>query len=327
MGRPDDGAEERRAKKLVVIVSTDQRNGGAQGAGDGAAEAAKALGWDFRIARRPGHRARPRDGADAGDRAEARRHHSRRHRRQGAAARCSSRRPPQGIKIVGWHAGPKAGPVEGIPQVFTNVTTDPLEVAKPRRPDAVVNSDGNAGVDPVHRLDLRDRHRQDQRRKGRDRRLHGLQGAVGRGHADRRPLQPHGPADDLAAFEIRQGVDLFDRRQRSLFRLLGAGADLGRHRSGDRLPAANFRRRRFGAGVPAHPREAVSDRDGRRTAESAGLAADRRTQPRLRRREADRLRAARCICSPPTTSTRTAARRTSSTPATATRRTTRRSGA
>src|SRR5450432_780638 len=36
-------------KKLIIIVSTDQRNGGAQGAGDGAAEAAKALGWDVRI--------------------------------------------------------------------------------------------------------------------------------------------------------------------------------------------------------------------------------------------------------------------------------------
>src|SRR5687767_2724833 len=38
-----------QGKKVVVYVSTDQRNGGAQGAGDGAAEAAKVLGWDFRI--------------------------------------------------------------------------------------------------------------------------------------------------------------------------------------------------------------------------------------------------------------------------------------
>ena len=37
-----------QGKKLIVIVSTDQRNGGAQGAGDGAAEAAKAMGWDVR---------------------------------------------------------------------------------------------------------------------------------------------------------------------------------------------------------------------------------------------------------------------------------------
>ena len=38
-----------QGKKLIVYVSTDQRNGGAQGAGDGAAEAAKVLGWDVRI--------------------------------------------------------------------------------------------------------------------------------------------------------------------------------------------------------------------------------------------------------------------------------------
>ena len=34
-----------------------------------------------------------------------------------------------GIKVVGWHAGPKAGPDKDIPSVFTNVTTDPEEVA------------------------------------------------------------------------------------------------------------------------------------------------------------------------------------------------------
>ena len=36
-------------KKLVIYVSADQKNGGASGVGDGAQEAAKAMGWDFRI--------------------------------------------------------------------------------------------------------------------------------------------------------------------------------------------------------------------------------------------------------------------------------------
>src|SRR6516165_5114324 len=36
-------------KKLVIYVSADQKNGGASGVGDGAQEAAKAIGWDFRI--------------------------------------------------------------------------------------------------------------------------------------------------------------------------------------------------------------------------------------------------------------------------------------
>ncbi len=38
-----------QGKKLIVYVSSDQRNGGPQGAGDGAQEAAKVIGWDFRI--------------------------------------------------------------------------------------------------------------------------------------------------------------------------------------------------------------------------------------------------------------------------------------
>src|SRR4051812_3664699 len=38
-----------QAGKLVIYVSDDQRNGGARGVGDGAQEAAKAIGWDFRL--------------------------------------------------------------------------------------------------------------------------------------------------------------------------------------------------------------------------------------------------------------------------------------
>jgi ribose transport system substrate-binding protein len=134
-----------QSKKLIVIVSTDQRNGGAQGAGDGAAEAAKVLGWEVRSldgqGTVPGH-------ATALTRAIAMRPDgilnvgidSREQQpllEQAAAA---------GIKIVGWHAGPTAGPVEGIPQVFTNVTTDPVEVATSAGLEAVLKSNGHAGV-------------------------------------------------------------------------------------------------------------------------------------------------------------------------------------
>ena len=38
-----------QGRKVIVYVSSDQRNGGPQGAGDGAQEAAKVIGWDFRI--------------------------------------------------------------------------------------------------------------------------------------------------------------------------------------------------------------------------------------------------------------------------------------
>ncbi|WP_458146231.1 substrate-binding domain-containing protein [Bradyrhizobium sp. UFLA05-109] len=141
---PTTGAKA-QGKKLIVIVSTDQRNGGAQGAGDGAAEAAKALGWDVRQldgqGTVPGHATaltqaiamRPNGilnvGIDSKEQQPL--------LEQAAAA---------GIKIIGWHAGPTPGPVEGVPAVFTNVTTDPTEVAKSAGLQAVVKSDGHAGV-------------------------------------------------------------------------------------------------------------------------------------------------------------------------------------
>jgi ribose transport system substrate-binding protein len=132
-----------QGKKLVVYVSTDQRNGGAQGAGDGAAEAAKALGWEFRIL----------DGQGSVP------------ARTSALTQAMALKPDaiilggvdgleqkpaveqaaaDGIKIVGWHAGPKAGLVEGIPQIFWNVSTDPLEVAKAAGLYAVADSGGKA---------------------------------------------------------------------------------------------------------------------------------------------------------------------------------------
>src|SRR3954471_21377401 len=117
-----------QGKKVVVYVSTDQRNGGAQGAGDGAAEAAKVLGWDFRILDGQGSvpartsamtqaiALKPDaiilGGVDAKE-------------QQPVVEQAAA----EGIKMVGWHAGPTVGAVEGIPQVAYNVSTDPLEVA------------------------------------------------------------------------------------------------------------------------------------------------------------------------------------------------------
>jgi ribose transport system substrate-binding protein len=134
-----------QGKKLIAIVSTDQRNGGAQGAADGAAEAAKALGWEVRMldgqGTVPGHATaltqaismKPAGILNVGIDSKEQQPML----EQAAEA---------GIKIVGWHAGPTAGPIEGIPQVFTNVTTDPIEVATSAGLEAVVKSNGHAGV-------------------------------------------------------------------------------------------------------------------------------------------------------------------------------------
>jgi ribose transport system substrate-binding protein len=115
-------------KKLVVLVVTDARNGGAQGAADGAVEAAKALGWETRVldgqGTVPGHATafqqaiamKPAGimnvGIDSMEQKPL--------LEQAASA---------GIKVVGWHAGATAGKLDGIPEVFTNVSTDPAEVA------------------------------------------------------------------------------------------------------------------------------------------------------------------------------------------------------
>lgn len=128
-------------KKLIAIVSTDQRNGGAQGAGDGAAEAAKALGWDVRLldgqGTVPGHATalqqaiamKPDGILNVGIDSKE---------QQPILEQAAS----LGIKVVGWHAGPAPGPIDGIPAVFTNVTTDPSEVAKSAGLEAVVKSQG-----------------------------------------------------------------------------------------------------------------------------------------------------------------------------------------
>lgn len=135
---------EAQGRKLVIYVSSDQRNGGPQGAGDGALEAAEAIGWDFRIldgqGSVPGRTsalnqaiALKPDGIILGnvDTLEQ--------------APVIQRAAELGIKLVGWHAANAPGPVDD-PPVFTNVTTDPVEVARAAALYAVVDSNGTAGV-------------------------------------------------------------------------------------------------------------------------------------------------------------------------------------
>jgi ribose transport system substrate-binding protein len=134
-----------QGKKLVIYVSDDQRNGGAKGVGDGAQEAAKAMGWDFRILDgqgAPSTRAsaltqaialKP-DGIILGT-IDAR-----------EQAPLIEQAVAQGIKVVGWHSGGAPGKIDGVPGVITNITTDPLEVAKASGLYAVVDSGGTAGV-------------------------------------------------------------------------------------------------------------------------------------------------------------------------------------
>jgi ribose transport system substrate-binding protein len=111
----------------------------------GAQEAAKAIGWDFRILDGQGS-VPARSSAltqaialkpagiilgtiDAAEQAPI--------IEQAVAA---------GIKVVGWHSGAAPGKINGVPGVITNITTDPLEVAKAAGLYAVVDPGGKANV-------------------------------------------------------------------------------------------------------------------------------------------------------------------------------------
>jgi len=133
-----------QGKKLVIYVSADQRNGGAQGVGDGAQEAAKVMGWDFRVLDGQGSvsqrtsalnqaMALKPDGIILGT-VDA-------HEQAPVIAQAVK----LGIKVVGWHAAGAPGPVSD-PPVITNITTDPNDVAKAAGLYAVVDSKGTAGV-------------------------------------------------------------------------------------------------------------------------------------------------------------------------------------
>jgi ribose transport system substrate-binding protein len=133
-----------QGKKLVIYASADQRNGGAQGVGDGAAEAAKVMGWDFRLLDGQGSVqlrtsalnqaiALKPDGIILGT-IDA-------HEQAPAVEKAVS----LGIKVIGWHAAGAPGPVKD-PPVITNITTDPNDVAKAAGLYAVADSDGKAGV-------------------------------------------------------------------------------------------------------------------------------------------------------------------------------------
>ena len=143
-------------KKTVVYVSADQNNGGALGVGRAVEEAAKVIGWSFHLidgqGTAAGRSAALQQAAnlkpngiilgtvDAKEQAAA--------LKQIAA---------KGIKIVGWHALGKPGPAPAQ-QLFTNIATDPREVAKAAALYAVADSNGKAAVviftDPAYEMGI-----------------------------------------------------------------------------------------------------------------------------------------------------------------------------
>lgn len=140
---PESGPPAAPGKKIAFLAE-DLRNGGVVGVAQGVREAITGMGWTLKIFDAGGSPAgrikalaealasKPDGlilcGSDAQD-------------SKAALAPFASR----GIAVVGWHAGPKSGPIPGTP-VAMNVTTDPLEVARVTALTAVAQSDGRAGV-------------------------------------------------------------------------------------------------------------------------------------------------------------------------------------
>jgi ribose transport system substrate-binding protein len=130
--------------KFVVYVSTDQQNGGALGVGNGVVEAAKAIGWRSQVI--------DGQGTVSGQAAAI---------NQAIALKpdgivlggidavgqktAVDRAVSLGIKVVGWHAGPKPGPFDD-PKLFTNVETRAEDTATTTANYVIATSDGKANV-------------------------------------------------------------------------------------------------------------------------------------------------------------------------------------
>ncbi|WP_174803597.1 substrate-binding domain-containing protein [Martelella limonii] len=130
--------------KTIVVLAADMKNGGILKVVDGIGEAADSVGWKVTTLDGAGSIAgrtaafgqamalKPDgiiiNGFDAVEQGPA--------MEQAKAA---------GIPMVAWHAAPAAGPDADL-GIFTNVTTDPMNVSKAAADWAFVDADGKPGV-------------------------------------------------------------------------------------------------------------------------------------------------------------------------------------
>lgn len=138
----DTGPTAQEDGATIAYVGSDLTNGGINTVATGVEEAAAAIGWS--VDSYDG-KATAQGRSDALSQAIA---------AQPAAIILGGFDPTEqastiaqatdaGIPVIGWHAGAAAGPGNGL---FTNVTTDPLEVSQLAAAYAVADSDGKAGV-------------------------------------------------------------------------------------------------------------------------------------------------------------------------------------
>jgi ribose transport system substrate-binding protein len=129
---------------VVAVICEDLRNGGVLGVARGIGEAAGVMGWGVRMF---DARGTPEGRNQAITEALALRPHGT--ILVGSDARSLEPRLAEfarrGTPLVGWHVGPKAGPMPSG-SVAVNISTDPLEVARVTAMAAIVDSGGKAGV-------------------------------------------------------------------------------------------------------------------------------------------------------------------------------------
>ncbi len=131
--------------KFVVYIADTQTNAGAAGSAAGAQEAATALGWRYQLI--DGQNTATGE-ANAFEQAIAL-------KPDGiiigslAATQFKSlfkRASDQGIKMVSWHSAAAPGPVEDVPEIFWNLSTDPYKLANIAAKYAVVHGNGKANA-------------------------------------------------------------------------------------------------------------------------------------------------------------------------------------
>ena len=133
-----------QAGKTIIYISADQRNGGALGVGAGVEEAAAAIGWTFKVI--DGQGSVPQQTAAIGQAMALRPDGIVLGTIDAVGQRATIQRATElGIKVVGWHASPKPGPIDS-PAVFANITTPPEQIALTAADYVIAKSDGHAQV-------------------------------------------------------------------------------------------------------------------------------------------------------------------------------------
>lgn len=131
--------------KFVVYVADTQTNAGAAGSAAGAKEAAAVLGWRYQLI----------DGQNTASGEASAFEQAIALKPDGiiigslAATQFKSlfkRASDQGIKIVSWHSSAAPGPIDEVPEVFWNLSTDPYKLANIAAKYAVTYSDGKANA-------------------------------------------------------------------------------------------------------------------------------------------------------------------------------------